>query len=140
VPLAVDPQGELAPLASTRAITSRLKSGAAWTGIDSLLRALDGLPAPLVALAGSRLSLGRIANVIATNVPGPRGPRWLCGRRVEALRPIVPITDGLGLGLAVLSYAGTLSVGLNADPTWIPDLAKLGAGIEESFTALLSSC
>jgi WS/DGAT/MGAT family acyltransferase len=139
VPLAVDPEGELARLAATRAITERLKSGAAWTGIDSLLRALDGLPAPLVALAGSRLSLGRIANLVATNVPGPRGARWLCGRRVEALRPIVPIADGLGLGAAVLSYDGTLSVGLNADPSLLPDLEKLGHGIEEAFTALTSA-
>jgi WS/DGAT/MGAT family acyltransferase len=139
VPLAVDPEGELARLAATRAITERLKSGAAWTGIDSLLRALDGLPAPLVALAGSRLSLGRVANLVATNVPGPRAARWLCGRRVEALRPIVPIADGLGLGAAVLSYDGTLSVGLNADPSLLPDLEKLGHGIEEAFTALTSA-
>jgi hypothetical protein len=55
---------------------------------------------------------------------------------VEALHPIVPIVDGIGLGLAVFSYDGMLHVGLNADPRLVPDLEKLGQGIEEAFTAL----
>lgn len=139
VPLAVDPEGEVPRLAATRATTNRLKSTAAWTGIDALLRALDGLPAPALALAGARVSLAGIANLVATNVPGPRGPRWLCGRRVASLWPIVPITDGIGLGVAVFSYDDQLYVGLNADPTWVPDLEKLAVCIREAFAALLAA-
>lgn len=78
----------------------------------------------------------RIANVVATNVPGPREPERICGLELEALYPIVPIADGLGLGLAVFSYAGTLFVGLVADPALVPDLEKLGRGIEDAFAAL----
>jgi hypothetical protein len=52
---------------------------------------------------------------------------------VQAIYPIVPITDGLGLGLAVLSYHDALYVGLNADPALVPDLEKLGLGIELAF-------
>lgn len=139
VPLAVDPAGERARLVATRAVTERLKAGGAWTGIEALLEVADGLPAPLVALVGRRLSLGRLANLIATNVPGPREPRWLCGARVEELRPIVPIADGLGLGVAVFSYDGWLYVGLHADADLLPDLAKLELGIDEAFAALLAS-
>jgi hypothetical protein len=80
----------------------------------------------------------RIANVIATNVPGPREARYLCSSRVEAIHPIVPIADGLGLGLAVLSYAGTLYIGLNADPALVPDLEKLGRSIDAAFAELRS--
>jgi WS/DGAT/MGAT family acyltransferase len=136
VPLAIDPEDEVARLAATRASTDRLKSAAAWTGIDSLLHWLDDLPAGLVAAAARRLGRVRIANVVATNVPGPREPRFLCGCSVDAIYPIVPITDGLGLGLAVFSYAGTLHVGLNADPGLVPDLEKLGRAIEEAFEEL----
>ena len=139
VPLAVDPAGEVARLAATRAATERLKAGGAWTGIDALLELVDGLPAPLVASVGQRLSLGRLANVIATNVPGPRETRWLCGAKVEELRPLVPIADGLGLGLAVFSYDGWLHVGLAADADLVPDLEKLEGGLEEAFAALLAS-
>jgi WS/DGAT/MGAT family acyltransferase len=140
VPLAVDPEDEIARLAAMRAITERLKSASAWTGIDSLLHLLDDLPAGLVAAAARRLGRVRIANVVATNVPGPREPRFLCGRPVESIYPIVPITDGLGLGLAVLSYRGTLHVGLNADPGLVPDLEKLGSAIESAFGELLARC
>jgi len=137
VPLAVDPTSEVPRLAATRAITERLKSGAAWAGIDHLLSALEDAPPPLVAAMGSRLSVGHIANVVATNVPGPRETRWLGAHRVQELRPIVPIVDGIGLGLAVFSYDGGLHVGLNADPELVPDLEKLQQGVEEAFSDLV---
>ena len=138
VPLAVDVGNEPARLLATRAVTGVLRDSASWNGIDALLRMLDGVPAPLTALAGRALPLGRIANVVATNVPGPREARALCGHPLEALYPVVPITDGIGLGLAVFSYAGRLFVGLNADAGLVPDLDKLRLGIEESFAALLA--
>jgi diacylglycerol O-acyltransferase len=139
VPLAVDPAGELPRLAATRAATERLKTSGAWTGIDALLELVDGLPPALVATVGQRLSLGRLANVIATNVPGPRQTRWLCGARALELRPLVPLADGLGLGLAVFSYDGWLHVGLAADADRVPDLEKLERELEAAFASLLGS-
>jgi WS/DGAT/MGAT family acyltransferase len=136
VPLAVDPSHEIPRLAATRAITQRLKASAAWAGIDALLAVLDDLPAPFLAGLGRGLGSARVANLVATNVPGPRETRWLCGRRVEALYPIVPIVDGMGLGLAVFSYDGWLHVGLNADAGLVPDLEKLEQGIREAFADL----
>src|SRR5262245_59821518 len=137
VPLAVDPRDEAARFVATCDTTGRLKSNGAWTGIDALLELVDGLPAPVVAWVGQRLRLGRLANVIATNVPGPKETRWLRGAKVEELRPLVPISDGMGLGLAVFSYDGWLHIGLNADADLVPDLEKLERGLEEAFTALL---
>ena len=140
VPLAVAFSEELPRLHTTRAITERLKERMAWTGIATLLAILEGVPAPLVGLAGRAVtSLGRLANVVATNIPGPRDARRLCGSRLDALYPIIPIADGIGLGLAVFSYNGWLHVGLNADADLVPDLEKLRLGIEESFTQLLGS-
>lgn len=139
VPLAIDPETEVGRLESQRAMMDRLKDNASWAGIDRLLSALDDVPAPLVAAVGGNLSLGHIANVIATNVPGPRETRFLGPHRVEALYPIVPIIDGLGIGLAVFSYDGWLHVGLNACPDLVPDLEKLRQGIEEAFSDLLGS-
>jgi WS/DGAT/MGAT family acyltransferase len=136
VPLALDPAREVPRLAATRVITDRLKAGAAWAGLDALLGVLDDVPAPLLAGVGRGVGVGRLANVVATNVPGPRETRWLGGHRVEALYPIVPIVDGIGLGLAVFSYDGWLHVGLNADAALVPDLEKLEQGIAEAFAEL----
>jgi WS/DGAT/MGAT family acyltransferase len=139
VPLADPPAGEVARLAAPRAATGRHTTSGAWTGIDALLELVDGLPAALVATLGQRLSLGRLANVIATNVPGPKETRWLCGARALELRPLVPIADGLGLGLAVFSYDGWLQIGLAADAELVPDLEKLEHSLEEAFASLLAS-
>ncbi|HEY8153675.1 MAG TPA: wax ester/triacylglycerol synthase family O-acyltransferase [Myxococcota bacterium] len=139
VPLAVDPAGEVPRLVATQAATQRLKKTGAWTGIDALLELVDGLPAALVASVGQRLSLGRLANVISTNVPGPTETRWLCGARALELRPLVPIADGLGLGLAVFSYDGWLQIGLSADADLVPDLEKLEQALGEAFASLLGS-
>jgi len=139
VPLAVDPSSEVPRLAATHAATERLKTSGAWTGIDALLELVDGLPPSLVAAVGQRLSLGRLASVIATNVPGPKETRWLCGARALELRPLVPLADGLGLGLAVFSYDGWLHFGLSADADLVPDLEKLERELEAAFASLLGS-
>lgn len=138
VPLAVDPTTEVPRLVATRAVTDALKTNGAWMGIDALLGALDELPPPLVAAFGKSIRIRRLASLVATNVQGPREPRWLCGRRVEAIYPIVPICDGIGLGLAVLSYDGMLYVGVNADPGLVPDREKLARSIDEAFSELVA--
>jgi WS/DGAT/MGAT family acyltransferase len=138
VPLAVDLEREVPRLNVTCAITERLKQRAAWNGIDALLALLEQVPASLVAAVARSMPISRIANLVATNVPGPRETRYLCGERVEAIYPIVPIADRIGLGLAVFSYDGTLYVGLNADPDLVPGHEKLCQGIEEAFAALLA--
>jgi diacylglycerol O-acyltransferase len=132
----VDVEEEIPRLAATRALMDGLKARAAWVGIDALLDLFDQLPPALVAAFAPHLRLTRIANLIATNVPGPRETRYLCGARVEALYPIVPIFDGIGLGIAIFSYDGWLHLGLNADADAIPDLDKLRGGIEDAFASL----
>lgn len=136
VPLILEPSEETERLERTVAITRRLKHERGHTAVAALLAAADLLPPSLVAWLGSRAHIPAVAGVVATNVRGPTRPRYLAGRRVESVYPIVPITDGLGLGMAVLSYAGTLHLGLNADADRLPDLEKLQVGIEQSMARL----
>lgn len=49
---------------------------------------------------------------------------------------MVPLTDYLGLGIVLFSYAGTLCWGFNADWDLVPDLASFGAATEASFREL----
>jgi hypothetical protein len=48
----------------------------------------------------------------------------------------VPLTDYLGLGIVLFSYAGTLCWGFNADWDLVPDLDRFVAATEESFREL----
>jgi hypothetical protein len=53
-----------------------------------------------------------------------------------ACYPHVPLTEGLGLGIALMSYDGTLYWGLNADYEMMPDLPAFTAALRSSFKVL----
>ena len=52
--------------------------------------------------------------------------------------PHVPLTDRLGLGIALMSYNGKLCWGFNADYDLVPDLRNFVTAIEGSFDELMS--
>jgi WS/DGAT/MGAT family acyltransferase len=138
VRLPVRAADDRARLRAMRSVLDRLKAQRAWSGVSGLLRAAELLPPPLLGFLARRLRVGRVANLIASNVPGPRQPRYLCGQRIEAVHPIMPIVDNIGLSLAAYSYADGLYLGLNADADLVPDLDLLARAIEECFEQLRS--
>jgi len=136
VPLALAPEQELERLRATCETMEGLKERRAFVGLGLLLGAIELLPAPLVALAGSRARLDAFAHLVASNVPGPREQLSIAGHPVRAIHAIAPITDGMGLSVAIFSYRGWLHLTLYADADLVPDLDKLRAAIEEAFAAL----
>ncbi|MGI8684469.1 MAG: WS/DGAT/MGAT family O-acyltransferase [Acidimicrobiales bacterium] len=78
-------------------------------------------------------------NVVVSNVPGPPIPLYLAGARVDALFPMGPVADGVGLNITVLSYVGRMYFGLVADEAAVPALdglaALLGPALEELVKA-----
>jgi hypothetical protein len=55
-----------------------------------------------------------------------------------ALYSIAEVGERHALRIAVLSLAGTLRLGLCADPTLLPDVEQLAAEIEDEAAALLA--
>ena len=105
-----------------------------------LLLALAGaLPAPVSALLGRMLPSWPMINVVCTNVPGPREPRYILGRRIDGIHPIVPLFEGLGLGFAILSYADQISIAASADPTQVADVETVTDAIAAEFEALVAT-
>ncbi|MGY1669201.1 wax ester/triacylglycerol synthase domain-containing protein [Geodermatophilus sp. SYSU D00710] len=135
------PVGEADPLRRLAAIhrdTARLKARLRAGGGD-VLDVLQ-LPLPLARLAVRwmrRIAGGRI-NLFVTNVPGPDRPLWLAGARLVEALPVAPLTAGVPLGIAALSYTGTLAVGIDADSA-VDDLDVLAAGVQRSATALVEA-
>ncbi|WP_394933833.1 wax ester/triacylglycerol synthase family O-acyltransferase [uncultured Ilumatobacter sp.] len=64
-------------------------------------------------------------NVVISNVPGPRQPRYFAGAKLDAYIPVSTITDGVGLNITVHSYANRMDFGLISDRRLIPDLWHL---------------
>jgi WS/DGAT/MGAT family acyltransferase len=73
-----------------------------------------------------------------SNVRGAPFPLFIAGARIEANYPIGP-TGGTAWNLTLMSYDGTLDMGLNADLAAVPDPAALSAAIQAEFAALLAA-
>jgi WS/DGAT/MGAT family acyltransferase len=102
-----------------------------------LLSSVSEWSAPTLFSAAARLANGyRAANVVVTNVPGPRVPLYLLGARMTETYPIVPLTARQCLGIALFSYGGGLYWGFNADWDSIPDLHDFVVATDASFREL----
>lgn len=73
------------------------------------------LQKPLIELFSSK------ASTVMTNVPGPQYPLYLAGARMVQPMFWVPQTGSIGMGISVLSYAGTVQFGLISDVRRLPD-------------------
>jgi diacylglycerol O-acyltransferase len=77
---------------------------------------------------------------LATNVPGPREPLQIMGRKVIRVLPIPPIAMQLRTGVAMLSYADDLFFGILADFDSVPDVDEIAHGIEIAVARLVAVC
>jgi len=102
--------------------------------IYGILRLL-GLTSAAVEMAVVNI-LGRNSTAVMTNVPGPREPLYLCGRRVDDLIFWVPQSGRLALGVSILSYAGAIRIGVAADRAVIPEPGVLVAAVQAAFHEL----
>jgi WS/DGAT/MGAT family acyltransferase len=123
-------------LARIRASTSRLKESKQALGAEMLTRVAEWTPSTLLSL-GARMVTRRLPfNLVVTNVPGPQVPLYLLGARMLDNYGQVPLTDYLGLGIVLFSYAGRLCWGFNADWDLLPDLHDFVRAVDEAFAEL----
>jgi diacylglycerol O-acyltransferase / wax synthase len=117
--------------------TQRLKSGRAARGPTTMLD-LAALAPPIVTEATVALTAfsTRLFNVTITNVPGSPDPVYALGAKMREVLPIVPLAADHAVGIAIFTYNGTVTIGINADCDSMPDLDVLARGIEESLGEL----
>lgn len=116
--------------------TSRLKAHGEAAASQLLLSGADLLPAPLLGPLAHLTDEQRLVNLIVTNVPGPGVPLYCRGARLLETYPVVPLGPNFGLSVAILSYDGTLSIGVTTDPDLVPDVEVLAEGIEAGLATL----
>jgi diacylglycerol O-acyltransferase / wax synthase len=106
------------------------------------MQLMGALPAPVNALLGRLMPSTPPINTVCTNVPGPRDACHLLGRRILEVHPIVPLFQGLGMGFAIMSYAGKLSISAAVEPRLVPDATDipsyLHAALDELREALVT--
>ncbi len=114
-----------------------LKGGSQRAGGKTIIDIADlGPPLAGQLIARSMFGNTRMFNLTITNVPGPQERLYAFGAPLVEVLPLVPLFAGHTIGIAVVSYAGQMVFGLNADRVSAPDLAVLAQGIEGSFNEL----
>lgn len=124
-------------LFEVHAAMSALKSSYQPVLTFGLMAALGRLPGSVEAAAIDLLSTK--ASAVATNVPGPRHPLYLAGRRIRRLIFWVPQSGDIGVGISILSYAGQVQFGLIADYKRVPDPGAVTERFHEEFEKVVLS-
>nr|MCS5619657.1 WS/DGAT domain-containing protein [Myxococcota bacterium] len=119
-----------------RVVTEELKASNQALDADLIMAVAEWTPTILMTLASRSASGAPPYNMMVTNVPGPQFPLYLLGARLLSLYSQVPIADSTALGVALVSYDGTLCWGFNADYELVPDLDTFADLIVASFYEL----
>lgn len=136
VPLPVGDPDAARRLRAVQRATADLKEREQAVAAATLLDLTQYAVPTLMGVAARLLHHQPLTNLIVTNIPGPQVPLYCLGARMIEAYPMVPLSRNLNLGVAVLSYCGTISVGLLADRDRWDDLDVLEAGIDDSFAEL----
>jgi WS/DGAT/MGAT family acyltransferase len=119
--------------------------------VRATMQSLKGSYQPLLAMgilaamgAGPRLLQEQLLDVLAanatavmTNVPGPQQTLYLSGAAIDAMMFWVPQSGDIGLGVSILSYAGSVRFGVVSDRKLCPDPDRVIDRFAPEFEKLL---
>jgi hypothetical protein len=77
-----------------------------------------------------------IHSLVISNVPGPPMPLFAGGARVVATYPLGPVLEGAAVNITVLSYQGSVDVGVISCRETVPDAWVIAAGFERAISRL----
>ncbi|MGZ8750428.1 MAG: WS/DGAT/MGAT family O-acyltransferase, partial [Pseudonocardia sp.] len=103
--------------------------------------AMGDYVAPTLLSMGVRAALqaGQFwCQAVTTNVPGPRIPLYVLGKRMVSAYAYVPIAGGTRCSIGIFSYQNTMTFGINADFDGYPDVDVLSGGIRRGIEQLLA--
>ena len=98
-------------------------------GLMGLLPA--AVEAPLIEM------FSRKGSLVASNVPGPQTPLYICGQRIAEMYFWVPQSGTMGIGVSILSYAGQVFFGVIADRALIEHPENVVKRFAPEFERLL---
>ena len=129
-------------LAAVRRMMDELKASHQVEAGEAAVAAAELTPAVLQAMAvraGSavlRRTAQHNVNTVTTNVPGPTYPLFALGRGMLEYLPFVPLSPGVRIGVAILSYNGRLAFGITGDYDTAPDVHVMAEQIEAAIDTL----
>jgi len=79
---------------------------------------------------------GAKATAVFSNVPGPASTLWFGGHPISDVFFWVPQAGRLGLGVSILSYDGSVRMGVGTDAGLVPDPERIIDGFHAELDAL----
>ena len=131
VKLPLDERDPARRLQKTVEEAKRSKQSKQAAGMQSIEELSDATFTTLMSEFARLTALSRPYNLVVTNVPGPAFPVYVCGARMTACYPLVPLFANQALGVALFSYDGVLHWGFNADWDAVPDLHDLVDAVDQ---------
>jgi WS/DGAT/MGAT family acyltransferase len=104
--------------------------------VDYLLLNALGLVPTNMAKKGAHLFANK-ASAVLTNVPGPQIPLYFSGKQIKNLNFWVPRSGNISMGISIISYNGSVSLGLATDTGLVPDPESICESFEKEFNHLL---
>jgi diacylglycerol O-acyltransferase len=104
--------------------------------------AVPALSSRLARLAGNLRLFDHVPplfNVLVSNIPGPDIPLWCAGARLVALYPVGPLADGVGLNITVISYTGTLYIGILGCRNLVPEVDHVAHHMADALGELVKA-
>lgn len=112
-------------------------AGDAVTSVANLLPPMVVGTATRALMRYSQDRPQRSLNTVTTNVPGPQFPLYCLGREMLEHLPFVPISHGVRVATAILSYNGNLAFGVTGDFDTAPDVDVVARGIRAGMDELV---
>jgi diacylglycerol O-acyltransferase len=131
----IQPVGAAERFGAVQATLRAARSEKILSAADAIAAIAAPLPAP-VLVAATRTQTQAI-DFATSNLRGSSVPVYLAGTKVEANFPFGPRT-GCALNITVLSYQGSLDIGINSDPAAITDPELLLACLRIAFDDLVT--
>jgi len=138
------PVGESDPVARLTSVRRQMdEHKKALQAVDARsIIAMGDFVAPTLLSMGVRAALaaGQMwCQAVTTNVPGPRVPLYVLGRRMCSAHAYVPIAGGTRVSIGIFSYLKTMTFGINADFDAFPDVDVLSGGIRRGIDELVAA-
>jgi len=88
------------------------------------------------ALVNGGKTLPPLANLVISNVPGPREARYFGGAKMVGYYPVSILTHGQGLNVTLVSRDGAVDFGLTGSHDLVENLGRLGDALEAALDEL----
>lgn len=134
VPVQGEPIARLAAIAGTTRAGSRTDGrGASAAILGIVFRALAR-----IGLFQWFISHQRLVNTFVTNMRGPEDRLSFLGSTITDIIPVSPIAGNVTVAFAALSYAGTMTIAVIADPQTCSDADRIATELQNQLEYLAS--